>query len=53
MKMSYINLTAGILKEELENIPDEYIIKIKCSNGSVNDAMDFEINNEFMEFVIV
>lgn len=50
--MSFINITAGILKEELKDIPNEYLIRIEDNSNIKRDATDFEICGESMEFII-
>ncbi len=51
-EMSFINITVGILKEELKDIPNEYLIRIEDNSNIKRDATDFEICGELMEFII-
>ena len=51
-EMEFINLTVGILKEFLEDVPDEYSITVEDFPTHTIPVMNFDTNDEFKEFVL-
>lgn len=49
--MDFINITVGILKEVLEDIPDEYIIRFE-DNGLSFPVMDYEVQDSLKEITL-
>ena len=49
--MDFINITVGILKEVLEDIPDEYIIRFE-DNGLSFPVMDYEVQDSLKELTL-
>lgn len=49
--MDFINITVGILKEILEDIPDEYIILFE-DHGLSFPIMDYEVEDDLKELTL-
>lgn len=49
--MEFINITVGILKEVLEDLPDEYIVRFEDS-GLSYPIMDYEVQDNFKELTL-
>ena len=50
-EMDFINITVGILKEILEDIPDEYIIRFE-DKGLSFPVKDYEIEDDLKEVTL-
>ena len=50
-EMEFMNLTVGILKEFLEDVPNEYIVTVESSPGYNVPVMNFDTDEECKEFV--
>ena len=50
-EMEFINITVGILKEVLEDIPDEYIVRFE-DNGLSYPIKDYEVEDDFKELTL-
>ena len=50
-EMDFMVMTAGILKECLEDVPDEYSIRFEYT-GMSYPIMDYEVQDEFKEFTL-
>ena len=50
-EMEFINITVEILKEVLEDIPDEYIVKFEDDVGSY-PIKDYEVQDDFKELTL-
>ena len=51
-EMEFINLTVGILREFLEDVPDEYSITVEDFPNHTIPVMNFDIVDYAKEFVI-
>ena len=49
--LEFINITVGILKEVLEDIPDEYIVRFEDDVSSY-PIKDYEVEDEFKELTL-
>ena len=49
--LGFINITVGILKEVLEDIPDEYIVRFEDDVSSY-PIKDYEVEDEFKELTL-
>ena len=49
--MEFINITVGILKEVLEDIPDAYIVRFE-DRGLSYPIMDYEVQDNFKELTL-
>ena len=49
--MEFINITVGILKEVLEDLPDEYIVRFE-DMGLSYPIMDYEVQDNFKELTL-
>ena len=49
--LEFINITVGILKEVLEDIPDEYIVRFE-DNGLSYPIKDYEVEDDFKELTL-
>ena len=49
--MDFINITVGILKEVLEDIPDEYIVRFE-DHGLSYPVMDYEVQDSLKELTL-
>jgi hypothetical protein len=50
--MEFINLTVGILKEFLEDVPNEYLVTVEEFEGKTLPVMTFETVDEWKEFIL-
>ena len=50
-EMEFVNIDVGILKEILEDIPDEYIVRFE-DNGMSYPIMNYEVEDEFKELTL-
>ena len=50
-EMEFINITVGILKEVLEDIPDEYIVRFE-DTGLSYPIKDYEVEDDFKELTL-
>ena len=51
-ELEFINITVGILKEVLEDIPDEYIISFEDDVCYSYPIKDYEVQDEFKELTL-
>ena len=49
--MEFINITVGILKEVLEDIPDEYIVRFE-DETSTYPIKDYEVDDDCKELTL-
>lgn len=49
--LEFINITVGILKEVLEDIPNEYIVRFE-DNGLSYPIKDYEVEDDFKELTL-
>ena len=49
--LEFINITVGILKEVLEDIPDEYIVRFE-DEVSIYPVMSYNVDSELKEFTL-
>ena len=49
--LEFINITVGILKEVLEDIPDEYIIRFE-DMGLSYPILDYEVQDDLKELTL-
>lgn len=49
--MDFINITVGILKEVLEDIPDEYIVRFE-DQGMSYPIMEYDVQDNFKELTL-
>ena len=49
--LEFINITVGILKEVLEDIPDEYIVRFE-DRGLSYPIKDYEVEDDFKELTL-
>ena len=49
--LEFINITVGILKDVLEDIPDEYIIRFE-DTGLSYPIMDYEVDDSVKELTL-
>ena len=47
--MEFINMTVGLLKEILTDVPDEYIVRFEDCGFSY-PVMDYDVDDEYKEF---
>ena len=50
-ELEFINITVGILKEVLEDIPDEYIVRFEY-DGLSYPIKDYEVQDDFKELTL-
>ena len=50
-EMDFINITVGILKEILEDLPDEYTVRFE-DHGLSYPVMDYEVQDNFKELTL-
>ena len=50
-EMEFMNLTVGILKEILEDIPDEYSVRCEL-DGLVIPIMNYTIKDEYKDLLL-
>jgi hypothetical protein len=50
--MEFINLTVGILKEFLEDVPNEYLVTVEEFEGKTLPVMTFVTVDEWKEFIL-
>ena len=48
-EMEFINMTVGLLKEILQDVPDEYIVRFEDCGFSY-PVMDYDIEPDVKEF---
>lgn len=51
-EIEFINLTVGILKEFLEDIPDEYSVSVEDVPGHLIPVMNFDSYDDLKEFIL-
>ena len=51
-EMEFINLTVEILKEFLEDVPDEYSITVEDFPHHTIPVMNFDIDDNSKEFIL-
>ena len=51
-ELEFMNLTVDVLKEFLEDIPDEYSVVIEDFPGHNVSVMNFDIDDTSKEFVL-
>ena len=49
--LGFINITVGILKEVLEDIPDEYTVRFEDDVSSY-PIKDYEVDDDFKELTL-
>lgn len=49
--LEFINITVGILKEVLEDIPDEYLVRFE-DTGLSYPIKDYEVQDDFKELTL-
>ena len=50
-ELEFINITVGILKEVLEDIPDEYIVRFEDDVSSY-PIMDYDVDDSVKELTL-
>lgn len=51
-ELEFINLTVGILKEFLEDIPDEYCVSVEDFPNHTVPVMNFDTDDDLKEFIL-
>lgn len=52
MSDEFLPLTVSVLKEFLEEVPDEYVVTVEEFEGSNLPVMSFDTVDEWKEFVL-